>query len=257
MKKFIPILFIALALFACNSSSNNSNTGKDNDTINIQDTISSEVEETEEDNFDAEKILEKIDEPYDIGEYFLLLPDSLILDIPLKERPTMLEVKNDMQKVDEHGLSYHVQTIDFNNAYMLIKDFGGGGGFDIEITYFVKSDKTRLIAVNTTQWDMQCSQSKLHFYTYSNQIWTDISSEIIPEININSFSKTKVNIDEAPINVKLPQNGKTIKVSLSLEGLADWVDENDYKKIEKQLFCTKYDLKWNDGTFSVANKIKE
>ena len=126
------------------------------------------------------------------------------------------------------------------------------------MTYFVKSDKTRLIAVNIVYWDMITETSSLYFYTFSNNTWTDVTSEVIPEINMFCFSNADVNVDNSAITVDLPQNGKTINVNLDKWSLEEYAsDNNDYSKVIKQLFCTKYDLIWNDGTFTATNKVME
>ena len=232
---FIFSLFI---IISCNTA-NSTNKGDAKEVLN--NTIKTE-----------EEIL--ITKPNNIKDYFLLIPDELILNISINDRKKILEIK-DYQESQELGIYYLTETIDINNAFIRICSTGDGGGNNIEMTYFIKSDKTKLIAVNISSWDMLTESSELHFYTYENNIWTDVTTDVIPEINMSCFSKANTNVDNAAILVILPQKGKTIKVTLDAEALTELVDYDEaYIKVKEQLFCTKYDLTWNDGTFIVKNQ---
>ena len=256
---FIFAIFITIS---CNSSTNSNNNEANNDETNTKDTTAEEVvnlpdieiDDKEDLTKEVKELLTSITEPYDIKDYFLLLPDELILEINALDRKKILEIK-DFRESHESGIFYYTETIDVKNAFLRVKSAGDGDGNNIEMTYFVKSDKTRLIAVNIIYWNMLTETSDLYFYTYSNKKWTDVTADVIPEINMASFSTAKVTVDNVAITVLLPQNGKTIKVALDAEILPEFYDYTpEYEQVKDNLFCTKYDLIWNDGTFSIANK---
>ena len=270
MKKtiFLNSIFI-FSLFiigSCNFGSNSkndetteeeivNNTGEEIIVNNAED-VNSDVTNTKEFHV-TDEAANFVSEPYDIKDYFLLLPNKLILNIPLSDRKKILEIK-DFQASHEAGIYYLTKIIDIKNAFIRICSTGDGGGNNIEMTYFIKSDKTKLIAVNISSWDMLTESSDVHFYTVENNIWTDVTTDVIPEINMSCFSKATTNVDNAAILVILPQKGKTIKAVLDIEALTDLADyDNAYLKVKEQLFCTKYDLAWNDGTFIIKNKIME
>ena len=259
MKKiafYFAIAIFAISIVACNGEEVNNYKKHE---INDTEIISVEVSNPEEDivQITKEDVLDSIKEPYDIFDYFLLLPDSLVLDLSVVNRNNIPEIK-DLQNAFESEIYYLTDTIDKKNAFLRIKSAGDGDGHNLEMTYFVKSDKTRLIAVNIIYWDMLTETSTLHFYTYIDNTWTDVTSEVIPEINMSSFSSAKTNVDNSAIIVALPLNGKTIKVKLDKWAVEEYAyDNDDYGNVLKKLYCTKYDLIWNDGTFSIANKILE
>jgi len=198
---------------------------------------------------------------YNIKDYFLLLPDSVFKDtetsLSSEQRQIALKYKT-LEQLWKHKGFWQIDTLDYRNGYMKISTTGGGGGFYIEITYFIKRDKTRLIAVNISQWDMMRTASDLKFFTYKNKKWKDVTSTVLPEITLSYLVKSNYvkffNIKENnPLIYILPQKGKNIIVQIdkgAVESLIDdgKITEDGYAKIEKTLKDGV--LYWHNGTFS-------
>jgi len=207
------------------------------------------------------KVLDDIKPPYNIKDYFLLLPDSIFkngeIALGLNQRLISLKYKT-LEELWNHKGHWQIDTIDFGNGYIKFSSTGDGAGTYVEITYFIKKDKSRLIAVNLTNWDMMSTQSQLRFYTFSNNIWKDVTKTILPKISLSDFLedkyvKTLETKDDNPFFVfKLPQKGKTIKVKLDYGHIEFLADDNNINfdiilQIEKLI---KYrDLIWHDGIF--------
>ncbi len=254
MRTIISIIFISmLFIFSCNEAEVK-NSKKTNKSSN---TTSEVVEKKTAEKVNTEKVNTENDmpvgNPKNIKDYFLLLPDKLINNLSLEQRKFMLQTKEVIELIEKE-IYFSIDTLDYKNAYMRISGLSDGEGQNIELTYFVKSDKSKLIAVNITQWDMVSEVSSLNFYTYNNSKWTNVTSEVIPKIDINSFVNKKVEMKSGPIKIILPQNGKTIKVDLDMDALSEWINKKEYSKIKNNLSCTNFDLLWRDGTFVVGNK---
>ena len=123
MKKtvFLNSIFIfsLLIIVSCNSGSNSNN-----DKTNAKETTAEEVvnnteeeiiiNNTEDVKTDVtitkefhitDEVSNSVSEPYDIKDYFLLLPNELILSIQLSDRKKILKVK-DYQASHESGIYY-------------------------------------------------------------------------------------------------------------------------------------------------------
>jgi len=203
-----------------------------------------------------------------IVDYFLALPDNLILDITKTERQLILNERN-QQKLWEQKCYFAIRVVDKPNAFLSFGTTGDGDGNNVEITYFVKKDKSRILAINITYWNVCCQFSTTRFYEIKGSEFIEITQNVIPKIGLDEFirkqvyatiltqySKTEMET-KPPVKITLPQVGKTIKVELEMETLY-YEFENEPKAVINDLksgiYCHSFDLIWNDGTFSIANK---
>lgn len=198
---------------------------------------------------------------YNIKDYFLLLPDSIFKDVEiplsLEQRQIALKYKT-LEQIWNHKGYWKIDTIDYKNGFMKISTTGDGGGSMVEITYFIKKDKSRLIAVNISQWDIMGISSNVKFYTYKNKIWKDVTTDVLPKVKISDFTINEFvkyfDLNENnPLFYNLPQKGKNIIVRIdngAVEKLFDSGKINDslYKKINSSL--KERVLYWHDGKFS-------
>ena len=190
-------------------------------------------------------VLNKIKPPYNIKEYYLLLPDSLLDGLDFNQRMISLKYKN-LDTLWKHKGYWLIDILDYKNGYLKLSSTGDGSGTEFEITYFIKKDKSREIAVNTIYWDLAMISSSLKFYSFENNAWKDITKKVLPEIKLSLFTKeefAKIITSQttmSPVLYKLPQKGKNIsaKIDIStIENLLDenFVDEDEYVQIKKSL----------------------
>ena len=206
-------------------------------------------------------VLNKIKPPYNIKEYYLLLPDSLLDGPDFNQRMISLKYKN-LDTLWKHKGYWLIDTLDYKNGYLKLSSTGDGSGTEFEITYFIKKDKSREIAVNTIYWDLAMISSSLKFYSFKNNTWKDITKKVLPEIKLSFFTNeafAKIITSQttmSPVLYKLPQKGKNItaKIDIStIENLLDenTVDEDEYVQIKKSL--KQILLIWNNGVFKLQN----
>ncbi len=209
--------------------------------------------------------LTNIKPPYNIKDYFLLLPDSMLKTfdqtVDLNQRLLALKYDNVEELWKNEGF-WQITTSDYKNGYLKLVSTGDGAGTIFEITYFIKKDKTREIAVNKTYWNMAISFSTLHFYSYENEVWKDITNNVLPDINLSDFTTDeyaellKKETKHLPVIYHLPQKGKNIKAEIdsgTIDNLFDdnVIDKAKYINIKKSL--RKLVFVWNDGIFIIRN----
>lgn len=208
-------------------------------------------------------IRQKIKPPYNIKDYFLLMPDSLLKiyegNVSLKQRQLALKYKT-LEDLWKHGAYWIIDTLDYRNGYMKLSSTGDGEGTYFEICYFIKKDKSREIAVNTTHWDLAESSSEMKFYSFKNKKWTDITSEVLPVISLSDFLNSELagiikdNTEKFPVVFALPEKGKTILAKIDM-GTIDMllennkIDEVEYRNIKTAAKPIK--LIWKDGIFKL------
>ena len=200
---------------------------------------------------------------YNIKDYFLLLPDSLLksydTSVSSEQRQLALTYKT-LEELWNHKGFWQIDTLDYKNGYMKFSSTGDGGGTEFEITYFIKKDKTREIAVNTIYWDIVSTYSDVKIYTFEQNIWKDITKKVFPEIKLSYFTNDafsniiKSYTENSPVLYKLPQKGKTITAKIDI-GIIDnlfdenYIDEKEYTNIKKSLRQIK--LVWDKGNFKL------
>ena len=201
--------------------------------------------------------------PYTIKDYFLLLPDTLLKSyettVSSEQRKLALTYKT-IEELWNHKGFWQIDTLDYRNGYMRFSSTGDGGGTEFEITYFIKKNKTRAIAVNTIYWDITTTYSVVKIYTFEKNTWEDITKKAFPEIKLSYFTtKAFSDIIEShtenfPVLFKLPQKGKTItgKIDIKIiDNLSDknYIDKKEYINIKNSLRQIK--LIWNNGIFKL------
>ncbi len=204
-------------------------------------------------------VLNKINPPYNIKDYYLLLPDSLLDGPDFNQRMISLKYKN-LDELWKHKGYWQIDTLDYRNGYLKLSSTGDGSGTEFEITYFIKKDKSREIAVNTIYWDLAVTSSSLKFYSFKNNTWKDITKKILPEIRLSLFTNetfSKIITSHStisPVIYKLPQKGKNITAKIDIATIDNLLDENsvdevEYVKIKKSLHPVK--LIWYNGVFKI------
>ncbi len=208
-------------------------------------------------------LIRNIKQPYNIKDYFLLLPDSIlkVYDTEINLHQRLLSLKyNTLENLWNNDGYWILDTLDYRNGYLKLSSTGDGAGTIFEITYFIKKNKTREIAVNKIYWDLGMSFSVLNFYEFKNLIWRNITKEVLPPVKLSDFTISKYaelinsKIDYFPVVYKLPQKGKNIKAEIdpaTIDNLFDEnkIDKNEYVKIKESLH--KLVLLWKDGIFII------
>lgn len=201
--------------------------------------------------------------PKDIVDFYAIIPgeyiDSSIGSLSFQERLDYLE-KGPNKKV----------VVDVKNAYIYISAIPGDFSVNQTIVYFVKSDKTKIIAVSTTGESGECGEySIFNFYEYKNGKFNFVTDQVIPKLSIDLFAadtdkkSITAKINKAMVyKIELPQKGTTCKVypvgicevdnSLGLD------EYNKYLEIESNFAYSYLELKWNKtkGKFEFGKKFK-
>jgi hypothetical protein len=184
--------------------------------------------------------------PLDIVEYYLIMPSEQYWDFegktqdPFTARQQYLK-SNSMRKV----------TIDKKNAYLTISDISNELEFKLTMCYFVKADKTKILAVHYYNEGGDCDSHLLKFYTYAAGKWTDVTEKVLPVVTLKNYGVQEKNFLAVDFLYTLPQFGTDIKVRASsiceqddparLKGkdfMAYW---ESYKKLGLKTLL----LKWN------------
>jgi hypothetical protein len=184
-------------------------------------------------------------EPLDIAEYFLIIPSEKDWVIPG-------EVYNlfvDRQKILKGGPKKVL--LDKKNGYLSIIDEVNGLEFKLEMCYFIRTDKTKTIAVSYYQVGGDCDSRLLKFYTYSNAKWTDITKTVLPMVSLKDYGIAEKDFMPIDFIYKIPQFGTSIYVDAKfpceqderLRGKDMMPAFNKYKAWALK----KLELKWNKG----------
>lgn len=193
-----------------------------------------------------------ISEPYDIREYFLLIPDHFI-KIEKNIRKEIL--KNKTVRVSEESESYYrLDTLDYENAYMRFQIVGDGEGIIFEITYYILKNKERIIAVHFIGWSRCCEDSFIIFFKIKDNNWTDITSSVLPEIKLSDFyfghKYAKSAKSKLYLRYYIPQKGKNIRVKLA-DTFFEYMNDEDYFKLKGANKLQEIELVWNNGNFLI------
>jgi hypothetical protein len=117
--------------------------------------------------------------------------------------------------------------------------------------YFVKADKTKVLAVHYYNEGGDCDSHLLKFYSYSNATWTDITEKTLPTITLKNYGIAEKNYVAVDFLYTLPQYGTDIKVRA-----ASMCEQDDPARLKGKDFMTYYEaykklglktllLKWN------------
>lgn len=198
-------------------------------------------------------VKDKVTVPYDVGEYFLLLPDSIFNDLPFLKKGTMsadfrAELLASTQRDSwESGWPYYLATRDLRNGYLRMNSVGDGEGAYLEMCYWNCPDGGRLIAVNVGQWAMCCEESTVSFFHFEADEWTRVPDPM-PAIQLSDFLKTghenlqpALEAEDVYLAFQLPHEGKDIGVHFD-------VDSYEYHSFEPPLEPDAQ-MKWLDQFF--------
>lgn len=198
----------------------------------------------------------EISSPYDVREYFLLMPKS-VFDASEKAKLLLLEC-TDYRMAWEKKSEYKLTTLDLGNGFMAWGTIGDGGGSNYQLTYFTKTDKSRIVAFQELSWSMCCEVTNhIHFFDVSaSNIWTDVTNKYLPALSFSDFynqaTPPSTLLSEFSITYDLPQKGTTIKAFIS-HSFFEYMDEKDKNWSEKNLRYNMLDLLWEKGHFEPAN----
>ena len=201
--------------------------------------------------------------PKDIVDYFLILPgeylDPYFADMGFQARLDFLE-NNDSLEL----------TVDMKNAYISIKGAYDESYIEQTITYFVRADKTKVIAVSKTEPNAYWEFIRVcRFYELKNGNFTDITPQIVPKITLDLFAADAYKKLAASgiytqfiVEIELPQFGTIVKVYP--KGIPAYLFESEdeqytYEDIMATIPYSYIELAWNKqkGKFEFGKKFKK
>lgn len=172
--------------------------------------------------------------------------------------------------------------VDIKNGYIECSAIGDGEDI-MQFVLYIKSDTTPVIAINRYYHPGvgPGETSYVKFYEYRNKEFTDITRDLLPDIDFRLFITKGFNPaqlekiksfkirDCIGYRYVLPQQGTTIITGILLGGLHDYLQKNSKALIpgEKDL-CEKFrekinytqgiELKWDakKDTFTPGKKVK-
>ncbi len=212
MKNRIILLLVLSFLFSFCSEKQN----KDSEKI-ISERPDIQKNKTES-NIDTVKKQKQVEKKLNIADYFNLLKNADLIDVPCKLQKESNKWMCKSKK-DEAGFVNECETtVDIKNGYVKIEDSGTGGGFLItETALFKTAEKKDIIAVNKYFADgiLQMSSHKPKFYRFSDEHFSEIA-DIFPEINANVFFYKPYDLKNELIGAyfELPRYGTEIKYCL-------------------------------------------
>ena len=164
-------------------------------------------------NNDYETQTIEINEPQNIMDFFLMLPEDII-PVSKEERKEMIDSIG-IPREAVSGCYNNIEVFDKGGGYIRYSCYGDGGYTVVEITYWNLSDKTRMVAVNNITGGMCCEESKIDFLKFEQGKWNNITKKVFPNIKLTEYiDKKDLNMEDyeldAPLLIQLPQKGKNI-----------------------------------------------
>ncbi len=191
--------------------------------------------------------------PQDITEYFLLIPSEKNWALDGDEFDPFIGRQQYFKTTPKRTV-----TIDKKNAYLSILDNTDELESRFSMCYFVKADKTKLIAVSYYGAGGDCDSYLLKFYTYAAGKWTDETKKVLPTISLKQFNVQEKEFLPVDFLYTLPQFGTSISVKASpvceQSGEVRGMDFMTYFEKFKKLPYKNLSLKWNKdkGIFEVG-----
>lgn len=187
--------------------------------------------------------------PLDIVEYYLIMPSEEYWDFEGKtsDRFTARQQylkENSMRKV----------MIDKKNAYLTISDVTNELEFKLTMCYFVKADKTKVLAVHYYNEGGDCDSHLLKFYTYSAGKWKDVTTTVLPPLSLKNYNIQEKNFVAVDFLYTLPQFGTDIKVRA-----ASICEQDDPARLKGKDFMSYFELYKKLGLKTLLlkwNKVK-
>ena len=234
--KLISLLFFASLFTFCNEVE----TDTSNKTTEKQDTTKvPQKPDTSSKNTAIQK-------KHNIVDYFNLLQENKLIDVPCKLSKTdnkwkCLSEKDEAGFVNECGT-----TVDIKNGYIKIEDEGTGAGIYVtEVVLFKTSDQKDIIAVNNYFADdiLQTGSNPPKFYSYKNKSFS-VLNNIFPKTSPNDFFYKAYDLKKEQFGTyfELPHYGTDIKFCLDTL-FASKREDTFRKNIKTAEFVFKFDKK--------------
>lgn len=197
-------------------------------------------------------------EPGDISEYYLIIPGHPYY--AYAEKPKGMSEFELRKKYLEPKKGMQIE-IDKKNAFMSISDNTSELGYKMQLTYFVKSDGKKVIAVNEDQAGGDCDSRSLKFYTLENGKFTDVTARVMPSLSLKDFcpEATVSNYSFFEPLYQLPRVGTTVRVSataLCEQDNRGRVSYEEYVRYFQKLKCRQIELAWDKESGKLAVKSK-
>ncbi|MGE8711919.1 hypothetical protein [Leptospira interrogans] len=197
----------------------------------------------------------------DIVELYQILPFEVFYkhDIPLELKELILAREANYNEMGgEQIWGYH--TINKANGFLSIrKPDMMGSDYKVEFAVWRKTGDSSIVGINSTYGFQR--NSRLNFYEFKSNEWSDVTNQIFPGLQQNEFYKLNPNekldpetlqkIKEILYYCELPEKGFTITCTLygeymeSLQGnqifdiLFDWKNDKFVKRKQKNTYFTE------------------
>ncbi len=91
--------------------------------------------------------------------------------------------------ISQSSAEYEIKPlVDIKNGYLSIVDHGTGGGtITHEVVLFLTNDGRTVIGMNLIEMDGVSISSNLKFYRVTGTHWKEVTSEVLPPLNIRNF----------------------------------------------------------------------
>jgi hypothetical protein len=179
-------------------------------------------------------------QPLDITEYFLIMPSE-------KNWDEVSDLFSEREKILKETSGKVL--VDKKNAYLKITGEVNGLDYKFEMCYFIKTDKTKIMAFSYYQAGGDCDSYLLKFYTYSNLKWTEVTKTVLPVISLKDYGVAEKDFMPVDFIHKIPQFGTSIYVMAQFPCEMD--DRMGHKDVMpafnkyKTWNLKKLELKWN------------
>ncbi len=184
--------------------------------------------------------------PLDISEYFLIIPSEKYWSLAGDEKDPFTGRQQYFKTNPKRTV-----TVDKKNAYINILDKTDELDSRFTMCYFVKADKTKVIAVSYYGEGGDCDSYLLKFYTYSASKWTDVTKQVLPSLSLKNLKIPEKDIVPVDFLYTLPQFGTSISVKAAAiceQEQAQRLGGKDFMKYFEQYKKLPYksiQLKWN------------
>lgn len=216
----------------------------------------------------AEKIRKEADvlnDPKDIIEYFLILPDNAFLGLQ-NPGETSFQYRKSLLESSKKKTEVQVLTNKSKTFLKLVQNTSFKAQY--ELSYFPKDLKSDLILVSSKMQHEEGISYKLVAFSYKNKDWQEVTEKVIPNFSFKLFldekSKEKISpeLDQRLIFhqciYKIDENKNEMEVTLRqtppvlMDGDAD-----KYNAILKKAIYKKLILEWNKekNIFAVSKKL--
>jgi len=155
-----------------------------------------------------------------IVDYYNLIPIEL-----LDNQRYQLQFINNEWRSEAYR---EIKTIvDIKNGYLKIMDTGTDGrNLEHELALYRTNEGTDIIGVNITRFDGPTKVGKLKFYKPINNLWIDVTYDVLPKIDESLFINENYKLDMKKVGkfilrieflYKLPRIGTTMSAKINVD----------------------------------------